>query len=62
MQKMYKIKEVCDKLQIKRYTMDRLIKTKKIKTVNLNKWWSKKVLRITEEAINAFILSSIEDE
>lgn len=62
MQKMYKIKEVCDKLQIKRYTIDRLIKTKKIKTVNLNKGWSNKVLRIPEESINAFILSSVEDE
>jgi len=58
MQKMYKIKEVCDKLQIKRWTIDRLIASKQIKTINLNKSGSNKVLRITEQAINDFIQQS----
>lgn len=58
MQKMYKIKEVCEKLQIKRWTIDRLIASKQIKTINLNKSGSNKVLRITEQAINDFIQQS----
>ena len=55
---MYKIKEVCEKLQIKRWTIDRLIASKQIKTINLNKSGSNKVLRITEQAINDFIQQS----
>ena len=58
MQKMYKIKEVCEKLQIKRWTIDRLIASKQIKTINLTKSGSNKVLRITEQAINDFIQQS----
>ena len=58
MQKMYKIKEGCEKLQIKRWTIDRLIASKQIKTINLNKSGSNKVLRITEQAINDFIQQS----
>jgi excisionase family DNA binding protein len=47
----YKIKEVCEMLQISRQTLYQWIKDGKIKTVKINK-----LVRIPEEEIKKFIV------